>query len=157
MPKIKSRCDQSVKNKINLGWREWLALPELGIQHIKCKIDTGARTSTIHADFIQADTASGIVRFGIPSNNNTTSAQIICEEEIVDQRKITDSGGHPEIRYVIRTPVTIAENSWPIEITLTNRDNMRFKMLLGRTAMKGRLQVDPGRSFLLGKPPKKFR
>jgi len=146
-----------VKNKINLGWREWLALPELGIQHIKCKIDTGARTSTIHADFIQADTASGIVRFGIPSNNNTTSAQIICEEEIVDQRKITDSGGHPEIRYVIRTPVTIAENSWPIEITLTNRDNMRFKMLLGRTAMKGRLQVDPGRSFLLGKPPKKFR
>lgn len=146
-----------MKDNITLGWREWLALPELGIQHIKCKVDTGARTSTIHADFIEADTTTGIVRFGIPSKHNGEVVQLTCEEKIVDQRKITDSGGHPEVRYVIQTPVTIAGTSWPIEITLTNRDNMRFKMLLGRTAMKGKLRVDPGCSFLLGKPPKKLR
>ena len=146
-----------MNDKITLGWREWLALPELGIPYIKCKIDTGARTSAIHADFIEADIATGIVRFGVPSKRNAESVQLICEQKIVDQRKITDSGGHPEVRYVIRSPVTIAGSTWPIEITLTNRDNMRFKMLLGRTAMKNRIQVDPGSSFLLGKPPKNFR
>ena len=147
----------AVNKILTLGWREWLTLPELGIQHLKCKVDTGARTSSIHAYFIEPDTKAGIVRFGIHPKQHNQSITLICEAKIVDQRRVTDSGGHQERRYVIETPVTIAGDTWPIEITLTNRDMMRFRMLLGRTAMKGRCIVDPGKSFLFGKPAKAFR
>ncbi len=147
----------AVNEILTLGWREWLTLPELGIQHLKCKVDSGARTSAIHAYFIEPDSSSGIVRFGIHPKQGNQAITLTCEAKIVDQRKVTDSGGHQEMRYVIETPVSIGNLTWPIEITLTNRDMMRFRMLLGRTAMKGRCIVNPGKSFLFGKPEKALR
>ncbi len=140
---------------ITVGWREWLALPALGLPPIKAKIDTGAKTSCLHAfsvePFTKADKAW--VRFGMHPNQNDMISEIFCEAEVSDQRIVTDSGGHKENRYVITTPLLIAGQQWPIEMTLTNRDTMRFRMLLGRTAMEeARIIVNPSASYLLGKP-----
>ncbi|MDH5576249.1 MAG: ATP-dependent zinc protease [Nitrospirota bacterium] len=134
-----------------IGWREWVALPELGVNRIKAKIDTGARTSAIHAFDIEVCKKGGQewVRFAIhPYQKNDTDIQT-CTCPVRDIRVITNSGGSREQRVVIETQLTIGNLSWPIEMTLTNRDEMGFRMLLGRTAIKGRFLVDPGRSFCL--------
>lgn len=142
------------KPKITLGWREWVSLPDLGIKSIKAKVDTGARTSCLHAFSLEAFDKNGKdwVRFGMHPIQDNVDEEIYCEAEIIDQRAVTDSGGHKEKRIVISTQLVLADHSWPIEITLTNRDNMKFRMLLGRTAMKRRVIVDPGKSYLLGIP-----
>jgi len=138
-------------NKPIIGWREWVTLPELGVNRIKAKIDTGARTSAIHAFDIEVSKKGGQewVRFAIhPFQKNDTEIQT-CTCPVRDIRVITNSGGTREQRVVIETLLTIGDLSWPIEMTLTNRDEMGFRMLLGRTAMKGRFLVDPGKSFCL--------
>ncbi|MCF2862868.1 ATP-dependent zinc protease [Pseudoalteromonas sp. Cnat2-41] len=136
-------------NKITVGWREWLALPELGIDKIKAKVDTGARTSCIHAFRVEEFTQEEQVwvRFWVHPIQDDNNTEIQCQARVIDQRTVTDSGGHQEQRYVIQTQLLIGGQQWPIEATLTNRDTMKFRMLLGRTAMAGRIVVDPELSY----------
>lgn len=137
-----------------IGWREWIALPELGLQQIKAKVDTGARTSALHAFDLECYQEQGrqMVRFGIHPLQRRTDVEHYCRAEVVDQRMVSDSGGHREQRFVIRTPIVMGGQQWPIEITLTNRDNMRFRMLLGRTGLGERFSIESDASYLLGKP-----
>lgn len=136
-----------------LGWREWVSLPELGIQRVKCKVDTGARTSTLHAHYVEKFVENGRerVRFGLHPRQRRTNVSIECVADIFDERVVSDSGGHRERRFIIKTLLQLGANSWPIELTLTDRDTMRFRMLLGRTAMHERYLVDPSKSYLVGK------
>ena len=140
-------------SRLQIGWREWLALPQLGIPHVKAKIDTGARTSALHAFFVEPYRDNGLdrVRFGVHPLQKRLDIEIICDCPVMDFREVRDSGGHREMRYVIETRVRLGQQDWPIEMTLTNRDTMKFRMLLGRTAMKG-IEVLPDRSYLCGRP-----
>ncbi len=138
-------------NKPIIGWREWVAFPELGVDRIKAKIDTGARTSALHAFDIQLYEKQGKswVRFAIhPYQRNDTDIRT-CTCPVVESRVVTNSGGAQEERLVIETFLMLGEQSWPIEVTLTNRDQMGFRMLLGRTAVKGHFLIDPGKSFCI--------
>jgi hypothetical protein len=138
-------------DKVLVGWREWLSLPELNIPRIKAKIDTGARTSALHAFFVEPFEENGqkMVRFGVHPLQKR-DFEIICQCPIKDYREIRDSGGHQEMRYVIETQIKLGERIWLVEMTLTNRDNMKFRMLLGRTAMQG-MAVVPDQSYLFGR------
>ena len=136
-----------------LGWREWVGLPELGIPAIKCKVDTGARSSALHAfrvDPFRRDNRDW-VRFGIHPHQDDTQTEIWCEAPVLDIREVTDSGGHTAERYFIATQIQLGEQVLSLELSLTSRDTMLFRMLLGREAMRGRFLVDPAGSFLLGR------
>jgi len=139
-----------------LGWREWVALPDLGVNKIRCKVDTGARTSALHAFYLEEFTENGdlMLRFGLHPKQGNTTKELHCEAKVLEQREVTDSGGHTERRYVIRTNVVLGKSIWPIEMTLTNRDTMRFRMLLGRTAIADYFLVDSAGSHLQGLPGK---
>ena len=138
---------------VTLGWREWVGLPDLGIRQIKAKVDTGARTSALHAFEVRPYSENGRdrVEFLMHPIQKNTDIVVTCTADVLDKRVVTDSGGHKEERFVISTTLSIGGRTWPIEVTLTARDDMLFRMLLGRTAMKGRAQVNPARSYLVGK------
>ena len=142
---------------LTLGWREWVGLPELGLPAIKAKVDTGARTSALHAFEIETFSEQGKsrVRFRIHPKQKDSNTVVTCVADIIDERTVTDSGGHREKRLIIETPMTIGPWSWPIEMTLTARDSMMFRMLLGRTAIKGLALVNPAMSYRVGKKPAK--
>lgn len=142
---------------MTLGWREWVGLPELGLPRIKAKVDTGARTSTLHAFEVRPFEESGKrrVEFKIHPRQRDNDTVVVCVADIVDERQVRDSGGHREKRFVIESDLTLGPHTWTIEMTLTARDDMLFRMLLGRTAIKGRAIVDPGRSYLVGRKRKK--
>ncbi|MGI8793919.1 MAG: ATP-dependent zinc protease family protein [Acidimicrobiales bacterium] len=137
-----------------MGWREWVSLPELEIGAIKAKADTGARTSSLHAfgvEWFEVDGAPW-VRFEVHPVQRTRWAARMVELPVIARRKVKSSTGHVQERPVIRTKVCLNDRTWPIEITLTDRDEMGFRMLLGRAALRRKFLVDPGRSFLMSDP-----
>lgn len=144
---------------LTLGWREWASLPELEIPRIKAKIDTGARTSVLHAFEVRPFSEHGRdrIEFRMHPVQKKSDTVVTCVADVLDKRVVTDSGGHKEERFAIRTMLKIGDHQWPIEMTLTSRDNMLFRMLIGRTALKGRAQVDPARSYIVGKKKKDQR
>jgi len=139
--------------KTMIGWREWLALPDLGIQAIKAKIDTGARTSALHTvgleTFRKGENLK--VRFGVYPLQRRKDIAIYCVTDVFDRRRVTSSDGQSETRYVIQTSVSLGGLKWPIELSLTDRKSMRFRMLLGRAAINGVAVVDPAKSYLSGR------
>lgn len=138
-----------------IGWREWLALPELGVDSVKAKIDTGARTSSLHAFDVEPYSEGGVarVRFVLHPFQRDLETTIEASAPLLEERWIRSSNGKRSLRPVISTTVRVGEISWPIEITLVRRDLMGFRMLLGREAVRNRFIVHPGRSYLTRPKP----
>lgn len=136
-----------------IGWREWLSLPQLGIPAIKAKVDTGARTSALHTFWQEEFILDGrqMVRFGLHPLQKRRDIELFCEAPVLDRRRVKDSGGHVEMRYVIQSTVALKNKLWEIDLSLTNRDTMLFRMLLGRTSIENRFVIDPGKSYTAGK------
>lgn len=141
-----------------IGWREWVAFPEIGLPAVRAKVDTGAATSALHAGHIERFARGGApwVRFDVhPFFRKHSRMTVSCEAPVVDERRVRSSSGHADDRLVIgvtlRLGVRVGAPEWPIELTLANRQRMQFPMLLGREAMAGRVAVDPAHSFLLGR------
>jgi ribosomal protein S6--L-glutamate ligase len=132
-----------------LGWEEWVALPELGLPAIKAKVDTGARTSALHAVFVEpfGPPRNRRLRFGVQPIPRRADVEIVCVARVVDRREVTSSNGERENRFVIATLLRVADRQWPIEVTLTNRDTMSYRMLIGRQAIAHGILVDPSSSF----------
>ena len=141
------------KRPATVGWREWVDLPELGIHGIKAKVDTGARSSALHAVRVRRFERDGqqMVSFSVHPDQRSTRREVRAEAEVVDERVVRASSGHETLRPVIRTRAVVAGRRVTLELTLASRDQMGFRMLLGRQALRRRFLVDPGRSFLGGK------
>lgn len=137
-----------------VGWREHVALPGLGIPRIDCKVDTGARTSSLHAFDIGAFERDDQewVRFSVHPKRRDDILTIECEAPVLAERDVTNSGGATETRFVVRTELHLGVHRFPIELNLTDRSTMGYRMLLGRTAMHHRILVDPSASFRQGRP-----
>ena len=136
-----------------IGWREWVALPELGIDGIKAKVDTGARSSSLHAFDIRLVERDGrrYARFRIHPIQRNTKITMAAEAEVIEFRPVKSSTGHITRRPVVLTEIVLMGERWPIELTLASRDEMGFRMLLGREAVRGRFVVDAGGSYYSGK------
>jgi hypothetical protein len=135
---------------VTLGWREWVGLPELGLPLIKAKVDTGARTSALHAFQVERfrDGGADWVDFAVHPLQGRDDLVVRCRAPLLDQRIVSDSGGHREERPVIAAALEVGGQRWSVELTLTDRDSMRFRMLVGRTALHGRALVDVRHSYL---------
>ncbi len=133
-----------------LGWEEWLGLPDLGLPAIKAKIDTGAKTSALHASIIEPFGPAGApqVRFLIQPDPDDPQLEVTCSAPVVDRREVTSSNGETELRYVIETMAQMGGRRWPIQLTLSNRETMTYRMLFGRAAVQPNMIVDPNASFL---------
>lgn len=140
-----------------LGWREWVLFPGFDQTWIKAKVDTGARTSAIHAFNVRSFERDGQewVRFRLHPVPKRKTPSIACEAPLLERRKVTSSNGKSEERPVIRIPVVVSGRTFTIDLTLTRRDEMGFRMLLGREALKRRFLIDPGKSYIGGTPPDK--
>ncbi|WP_121063462.1 30S ribosomal protein S6--L-glutamate ligase [Chachezhania antarctica] len=130
---------------LTFGWEEWVALPDLGLPALKAKVDTGAKTSALHASEIETfgPAARPRVRFSVHPIPGRTDLTIPCSADLVDRREVTSSNGETELRYVIGTRIQVAGQSWPIEVTLTNRGSMASRMLLGRQALSEHISISP--------------
>ncbi len=146
------KTNQRVLKKV-MGWREWVSLPSLKVLNIKVKVDSGARTSALHAEDIEVFKKAGRewVRFTIFPLQNSRRGKVLAEAEVIAHRRIRSSSGTETRRPVIRTELKVGEDHWPIEISLVNRDIMGFRMLLGRTAVRHGFLIDPGHAFLQSK------
>lgn len=133
-----------------IGWREWVILPKLHIEKIKAKVDTGARTSSLHAFDLKYSVRAGeeYVSFKIHPIQKNSDLTVQCKAKVFDYRKIRSSNGQAEIRPVILVDLVLGKELWQIELTLTNRDEMGFRMLLGRNAIRKKFIIDPGKSYL---------
>lgn len=136
-----------------IGWREWVSIPEMNISRIKAKIDTGARSSSIHAwRIVEEKRADGLwVHFDVYPDQKNKYNRVATVAKVVDQRRVRSSSGHQEIRYVVSISICFGDYKFPIEVTLADRDAMGFRLLLGRTALCQRFIVNPGRSFVITK------
>ena len=141
----------SVKAHQVIGWREFVAFPDLKISRVKAKIDTGARSSAIHAFNIQELSQNGkrIIRFQVHPLQRDSQTTITAEAELLEYRKIRNSGGTAQLRPVIKTNIELGKQIWSIELSLTDRDVMGFRLLLGRQAVRNKFLVDPGKAFFL--------
>jgi hypothetical protein len=138
-----------------VGWREWVGLPQIPVPYLKAKIDTGARTSALHAFDIEPFERDGQswVRFSVHPWQRSAHDTAAVECLVHDVRHVRSSSGHAQERYVVLMDVRILDEVVTAEVTLTHRDEMGFRMLIGRQALRGRYAVDPGRSYLGGRPP----
>jgi len=136
-----------------IGWREWLSLPGIGVPGIKAKIDTGARTSCLHThDYEVIERPEGsVVRFHLHPLTRNDKIELTCEAPLIDYKHVKDSGGHQENRPFIKTLAKIGNIEWELELSLSNREGMKFRMLLGRQALAERFIVNPAASYLVGK------
>ncbi|MBX3051115.1 MAG: RimK/LysX family protein [Caldilineaceae bacterium] len=137
-----------------IGWREWVGLPDLGIAQIKVKVDTGARSSSLHASGLEFFQREGVqwVRFQMQPVQRRRSRSLTAEAPVFEMRSVRSSSGKASLRPVIITNVTLLGITWPVELTLASRDKMGFRMLLGREAFRRRFLVDAGKSYYGGKP-----
>lgn len=147
--------ENTQKNPTIIGFREWIALPDLELPALKAKIDTGAKTSSLHAFEIKLVKRGGkpFVRFKVHPIQRNLEVEVLCRAPLVDRRVVTDSGGHKELRYVIHTTIQMGGMKKVIELTLTNRESMKYRMLIGREALK-QFYIDPSQSYLLKKNQK---
>lgn len=138
-----------------VGWREWVGLPELNLNGVKAKVDTGARSSCLHAYDIREVRRRGRLWlvFKVHPLQRNDKYVVECESPLLEYRQVTSSNGTRELRPAIRTDIELGGFRWPIDLTLTRRDGMGFRMLLGREALRGQFTVDPGRSYLVSRRP----
>lgn len=156
LPSLFAVTQPKQKRKI-IGWREWVSLPDLGVKEIKAKVDTGADNSSLHAFDLELYEEDGrqMVRFDIHPRQRKSTPSIPCVAEVVGERMVKNPGGRAERRPIIRTTLVVAGEEFEAVINLTTRDEMTFRMLLGRRTVRRNFVVDPGHSYLWERPGKK--
>ncbi|HSJ83599.1 MAG TPA: RimK/LysX family protein [Acidimicrobiia bacterium] len=145
---------RSGQQKMVIGWREWVQLPDLGVSEMKAKVDTGADNSSLHAFNLERFERDGVeyVRFEIHPKQRSRKPTIHCEAPLAMEKKVKNPGGRTELRPVIRTGIIVAGEHLEALVNLTSRDEMGFRMLLGRRAVRSRFVIDPGRSYVGPRP-----
>lgn len=144
----------SIETPTIVGWREWVAFPDLGILGVKAKIDTGAKSSALHThdyEIYESPEGERRVRFHMHPLKNRKRLELECDTAVTGLREVKDSGGRQELRPFITTVVRMGDLEWTIDLSLTNRESMKFRLLIGRSAIRGRFAVDVSRSYLIGK------